>query len=110
MSAPPVVYSTSTAPAIIEAYAARYAIDAEIFLAVAKCESGLRESAWNKQDPRGGSKGVFQFQPHTFATYSKLAGIEEADVWNPLHNIEVAAFMFAEGLEEHWTCWRKLTS
>ena len=91
-------------------YAAKYGIDFYEFLAVGKCESKLRASAFNPKDPNGGSKGVFQFQPETFKYFSKKAGLINADVWNPWHNIETAAYMFSLGEKgkRHWSCYQIL--
>lgn len=101
-----VEYSSTTAPLVLNAFAYRYGIDAEEFMKVAECESNLNEKAWNKSDPNTGSKGVFQFQDATFAHYSKEAGIDTPDVWNPWDNIETAAYMFSKGQQKQWSCYK----
>ncbi len=46
-----------------------------------------------------------QFQQSTFNKYSKLAGIENGDVWNPFDAINTAAFMFSKGEQRQWSCY-----
>lgn len=89
-------------------YAVRYGIKGDELLATLKCESKLNAKAWNKSDPNGGSKGVGQFQPSTFAKYSKLAGIQNGDVWNPFDNINTVAYMFSIHQEHQWSCFNTL--
>lgn len=103
-----VEYSTTTAPFILQAIAAEHHIDADSFIATAKCESQFNERAFNKNDPNGGSRGIFQFQASTFALYAPQTGLQEPDVWNPWDNAEVAAYMFSRGLQSQWSCWRHL--
>lgn len=105
---PKIEYSTTTAEVIITAYAVRYGISAEPLVATLKCESGFNQFAWNHSDPNGGSLGVAQFQRKTFDKYSKELGLPNADVWNPLDSINVAAYMFSEGQQHQWSCFRKL--
>ena len=104
-SVPQVEYTVDTAPLILEAFAVKYGIESKSFIEVAKCESGVVATTWNKADPHGGSKGVFQFQPDTFKKWSKEASLINADVWNPYDNIETAAYMFSKKQQKQWSCW-----
>lgn len=103
-------YSSSTAELIIDAYAAKYGILARPFLETGACESGLRADAINPTDGHGGSRGVFQFQTATFNKYKSAAGVPDGDVFDPLDNIQVAAYMFSIGEMRQWTCFRDLGS
>lgn len=102
-------YSTTTAPLILQAIATKHGVkDPQSFVDTAKCESQYYPTAFNKKDPNGGSRGVFQFQAGTFARYSAEAGLPDADVWDPWDNAEVAAYMFSKGQQNQWSCYRKL--
>lgn len=76
------------------------------FKSTLECESSLNPEAFNKNDPNGGSKGVAQFQDSTFAYYAKQMGKVNADVWNYKDSIDVAAYMFSKGLQNHWSCYK----
>ncbi len=104
-SLPVIEYNASTSEAIVLSYAIKYGIKGSEFLNTLKCESGLDPKAWNHTDPHGGSKGIAQFQQSTFNKYSKLAGIENGDVWNPFDAINTAAFMFSKGQQGQWSCY-----
>lgn len=105
---PALIYSTSTAEAIIRSYAAVYGVSGDELYNVAKCESSLNSRAFNAQDPNGGSKGVFQFQNSTFAKFAPEAGIVNPNVWNPLDSIQTAAYMFSIGEQHRWSCYTKI--
>lgn len=93
---------------MIRAASDKYDISYAQFYDTLKCESKLNPQMWNKADPNGGSKGIAQFQPATFARYSKLAGVTDANVWDASDSIEVAAYMFSKGQQHQWTCYRLL--
>lgn len=80
---------------IIVAAAARYGVDSNRLLRVARCESGLNPRAYN---PAGPYIGLFQFHPLTFSGYGGR------DIYDPYDQSDVAARMFARGLASHWGC------
>lgn len=104
-SLPPVVYSTTTAEDILRAYAIKYAINGDEFVATAKCESKFRANA--KGDYEDGvptSFGVFQIH------LSAHKEITKAQAMDPLFAIDWSAKEFAAGRAYEWTCWRNLTA
>ena len=78
-------------------------------LAVAKCESGFNPDAWNKNDPNGGSRGIYQYQTATFYgnfdRASASLSFREPDITNPEQQIELTAYLFAAGKQGLWACW-----
>lgn len=107
-----IVHAQAPAPVIpttvqgqIVYYANIYGSNSEQLTEVAKCESSLDPNAWNKTDPEGGSKGIFQFQPSTFLKYSKEIDVQNPDIWNSEQQIEVAAYMFSLKQQNQWSCW-----
>lgn len=100
-----VEYSTSTAPLIINAFAARYGADFYDLLAVAKCESGLDANA--KGDYKNGkptSFGIFQIH---LPSHPEVTRAQALDPW---FSIEWSAKHFAAGNQNMWTCYRMLKS
>lgn len=59
------------------------------------CESGGDPAAYN---PETGDTGLLQFKPDTFYNWGG------SDVWNPWEQIDIAAWAFANGYQDHWTC------
>ena len=72
-----------------------------------KCESGNNPYAWNKKDPRGGSKGILQFQKPTFYYYAEKIGITNPDIWNVEQQMIVADYIISQGKLYLWTCGEK---
>lgn len=94
-----VVYSTTTAPLVLNAYAAKYGIDAEEFKATAFCESSYDAGAVGD---KSSSYGVFQIHLPAHTDISKEKALD------PWFAIDWAAQQFAAGKASMWTCWRKL--
>ena len=80
-------------------YAAKYKIDFNEFLAVAKCESSLKANAVGD---KGTSFGVFQIHLPAHPTISKAQALD------PWFNVEWSAKQFAKGNQKIWTCYRIL--
>ena len=79
-------------------------IDEELFLRVAKCESGFKLDIKN---PLSTASGVFQFLDSTFKSQSEKYGIEgekDSDI-----QIQLAGMMIRDGGLNHWLaskgCW-----
>jgi soluble lytic murein transglycosylase-like protein len=81
--------------AAIQAAAARYGVDPNWMLRIAKCESGLRPNAYN---PRGPYYGLFQF---LMSTFTHNGG---HNIWDPADQANVAAKMLAHGQAYQWAC------
>jgi hypothetical protein len=92
------------APAEIEAIirdaAVRQGADPEQLLRVAWCESRFNPGAYNAS----GASGLFQFMPRTWTFNSARAGYEGASPFDPVASANVAAWMFARGSANLWSC------
>lgn len=72
-------------------------------LYVIACESNGDPSAYN---PASGASGLFQFIPSTWASASKSAGYQGADVFDGSANIAVAAWLSSTSSSpwQQWSC------
>lgn len=95
----PLVFSTTTAPAILEAYAAHYGIDSKTFVATAECESSFNANAVGDHDS---SFGIFQIH------LPAHPDITQAEAEDPFWATNWAAQQFAAGKQNEWTCFREL--
>jgi soluble lytic murein transglycosylase-like protein len=86
--------------ALIVAAARRWNLDEQVLLRIAWCESRFDPDATG----RGGTAGVFQFIPRTWAWVSEAAGFGGASPFDPLANVEAAAWLFAHHGPGHWSC------
>jgi len=86
----------------------KYPEEAEILIKLAQCESSLNPKAWNKRDPYGGAKGLFQFLEPTFYFYAKVYQIENPDIWSVEDQIELTAYLIQDNKLSLWTCGRKI--
>lgn len=70
---------------------------------IAWCESNFNPSAVN---PRTGAAGLFQHIPRYWAERSAAAGIGGADIFDPVANVAVAAWLLYQdpGGWDHWSC------
>ena len=90
-------YDRSDLIAIIHAAADRYGQDREAMLRVARCESDLIPGAINSV---GGSYGLFQFKPQTWAR----TPYAEYDIFDPVANSMAAAWLWSQGGKVEWVC------
>lgn len=96
---PQIVYSTTTAPVIIEAYAVRYGIPAQPLIDTLQCESNFIRTA---SGDFGTSFGVAQIHLPAHTDISKAQALD------PIWSIDWAAQQFKAGKQSMWTCYRKL--
>lgn len=93
---------------VIESKAKQNDIPADLFLKIAQCESRLNSKAKN---PKSTASGIFQFLNSTFNIVKKELG-RDLDVFNPIHNIEAAAYLYAQKGSKPWQasyeCWRNV--
>jgi soluble lytic murein transglycosylase-like protein len=80
---------------IIEAAAARWGVSGSWMVSIARCESGLRTTAYN---PRGPYIGLFQFLQSTFSHNGGTNIYDAADQAN------ITAKMLAHGQAYQWSC------
>jgi hypothetical protein len=80
---------------IIEAAAARWGVSGGWMVKIARCESGLRPTAYN---PRGPYIGLFQFLQSTF---SHNGG---TNIYSAADQANIAAKMLAHGQAHQWSC------
>jgi hypothetical protein len=90
-------YGRSDLIAIIYAAADRYGQDREAMLRVARCESDLIPGAINSV---GGSYGLFQFKPQTWAR----TPYAEYDIFDPVANSMAAGWLWSQGGKVEWVC------
>jgi Transglycosylase SLT domain len=99
VAAPPVAAGPPADPnsviGIIEAAAARWGVSGSWMVGIARCESGLRTTAYN---PHGPYIGLFQFLRSTFAHNGGTNIYDAADQAN------IAAKMLAHGQAHQWSC------
>jgi len=86
---------------LIRRACAKYGCNPSQLIRVMYCESGGRANAKN---PRSNASGLFQFMPRTFYANARRAGLQNANLWNPYHQIQTAAWMFANGQAHQWVC------
>ncbi|HEV2527218.1 MAG TPA: SH3 domain-containing protein [Thermomicrobiales bacterium] len=91
------VYGESEIINIIYAAADAYGQPREDMLRVARCESVLDPNAVNQA---GGSYGLFQFLPGTWAT----TPFAQYDIFDPVANANAAAWMWSVGRRNEWVC------
>lgn len=95
-----------TPPTILESisfFAKEYNVDEIQMVRLANCESKLKPRAWNKSDPEGGSKGLFQFLPSTWRRYTKELGLT-LDIWSAYDQSRVTAYMISKNQIGQWSC------
>ena len=93
----------------IDEYAKKAAGDAGInprqFLRLISCESEWKEDAVGDHNR---SFGILQFQPATFARFSKKYDMKSLDISSSYDQIDLAVLMIRDGYEENWLhCARK---
>lgn len=88
----------------------REGVSVQTTLSVLACESGFNPSAWNKNDPNGGSKNVAQFQDKTFYGYAEKYNIYSPDIWNPFQQINLLVYMLKDDLGYHWSCYKMINA
>ena len=87
--------------ALIRDYSIKYNVDPERSIRIAKCESGFNPLSTS---PSSKYHGLFQFNLKTFKANAKRLELENANVLNPEHNIQVATWMFSENQYWQWSC------
>lgn len=92
-------YSTTTASAIVEAYAAHYGIPSIPLVRTLICESNLQDDAVGDM---GTSYGIAQIHLPAHPEVSKKQALD------PLWSIDWAAHQFSLGHAKLWSCYKKL--
>ena len=93
-----------SAPCYPKVYVMGDIIEDKLLYQLMMCESGGNPKAWNKTDPYGGAKGLFQYLQPTWDKYSKEYGIENPDIWNAEQQVELTKLLLADGKCYLWTC------
>jgi len=80
---------TTNVEDVIRRYAFEYSIDPKIMIAIAQCESGLRETAVNGQ-----YAGIYQFHPSTWQSNRRAMGLDDSTSlrFNAEESAKTAAF------------------
>jgi resuscitation-promoting factor RpfB len=92
---PAVSYSPGSIEGIIAAAANRWGVSASWMISIARCESGLRPTAYN---PSGPYYGLFQFLMSTFRANGGT------NIWSPVDQANITAKMLAHGQAWQWSC------
>ena len=99
----PLDEKTLTITEKINLWAFRYNVNNDSLMRVAICESNLNPLAVGDH---GTSFGIFQYKKRTFEWLSEMSGIY-GDIWDENTQIELTAFAFSKGYQNHWTCYKK---
>lgn len=91
-------YSTTTLRAYALMDARDYRINAAQFLGTLQCESHFQ---WDAVGDHGTSIGIAQFH-YPQGNW----GESTSSAMNPYKSIDMAAQLFAQGYQRHWTCFR----
>ena len=82
---------------------------------LAKVESGNKQNsmgnpkAYNPNDTDGRPKyGLLQYGKWEFQTWAKLAKLEDAEIWNPIHQIIVARWAEENNMLNKWGPFKRL--
>lgn len=94
--------------AIIHTKATQYNVDKESIIKTLQCESRFNIDAYNPKDSDGlPAIGISQFKEKTFYNFAKQMGLQ-ADIENPVDQIDVMTWAFSKGYARHWGCYNKL--
>ena len=85
---------------LIASVATRHGVDAELLVRIAECESRLNPRVTG----RDGAAGLFQVMPATWGWVTGQLGIPEASPYDPVANVEVAAWLMANLGPRQWGC------
>ena len=99
--APPRTPPASDVPALITEASQRWGLDTTQMLRVAWCESKYDPAAYNR---RSGASGLFQFIPGTWSRASAAVGMGWASPFDPVANVEAAAWLMKTEGPRHWVC------
>lgn len=103
--ASPVLDTHDAVKDAIAHYTTRFGVDTEVMTKVIKCESGFNPHV---PGDHGAAYGLAQFHKGTFYGFAKEMGVRDYDYYNPLNQLEVMAWAFANGHQSHWTCFKLL--
>ena len=71
--------------------------------ALAKCESGINESAVNEMDTDGyKAYGLFQYKTFTFEAFQKEMGVSGLDIMSGADQLKVTLWAFQNNKQSHW--------
>ena len=86
--------------ALIASVAQRYSVEGDLLVRIAECESRLNPRVTG----RDGAAGLFQVMPATWGWVTGQLGIPEASPYDPVANVEVAAWLLANLGPRQWGC------
>jgi soluble lytic murein transglycosylase-like protein len=85
----------------IVTFAYKYGVEKSSLITTLKCESGFSNYARGK----AGEIGLAQYMPSTWSYFNKIRGTN-LDIYNIEDQIDMTAWAFSKGLNNHWTCWK----
>jgi hypothetical protein len=86
--------------ALITSVSRRYEVDGGLLVRIAECESQLNPRVTG----RNGAAGLFQVIPSTWSWVTERLGMDNASPYDPVANIEVAAWLMANLGPRQWGC------
>ncbi|MBV8160079.1 MAG: transglycosylase SLT domain-containing protein [Acidimicrobiia bacterium] len=92
---PPPPAVSGDVESIIRSAAAQWGVSGDWMVSIARCESGMRPTAYN---PHGPYYGLFQF---LMSTFKNNGG---SNIWDAADQSNVAAKMLAHGQAHQWSC------
>ena len=91
------VISMATLEELVKKYANKHGVPPELLYSLVGQESG----GVNGKTSNKGASGLAQIMPATFKTQAKKIGLNNADVWNPEHNLDVGASYLKDQLVKY---------
>jgi hypothetical protein len=88
--------------AYTDTMAKKYNVSAIKLKTTINCESGFRQSARGSS----GEIGVAQYMPSTFNWMESMFRAKDLNIHNAQHQIELTAWAFAHGYQNHWVCYK----
>lgn len=91
---------------VVRDAADRYGVDADLYVRIVECESGMRPDAVNR---KSGALGLTQQLPQYWPRRAEALGLDPALWFDPRVNAEVGAWMLATQGTAPWAesrrCW-----
>lgn len=88
----------------IKYFASKFALDENLALTVAKCESDLKNTT---RGDKGLARGIYQYHREAFDRHSQLFG-EKLDYNSSYDQIKLATWALANGKGNEWTAYRAI--
>lgn len=89
------------------AAAAKHGVPVDVLVSIAEQESGFNPKAINGANKNGSTDyGIMQINSWWLPRLAKYGVHKAADLYDPCTNIEIGAWIFAQGIKTHGWNWR----